>query len=79
MGTIGDHYYMMAFRFLNYVCSELKARKRKLLSRKFSEAQIDALTSQFLETLDFGEQFYRRDGFKTYLSLLLHRESEIEY
>lgn len=76
VGTIGDHYYNIAFRFLDYVCAELRARKRNLLSRKFSEAQIDLLASQFLEMLDFGEQSYRRDRFKTYLSLLLTRESE---
>ncbi len=74
--NIGDRYYMVAFKFLNYVCAQLKARKGKLLSRKFSEAQVDALTSQFLEMCDFGEQPYWRDGFKTYLSLLLTRESK---
>lgn len=55
VGTLGDHYYMMAFFFLDYVCGELKARKRNLLSRKFSETQVDALASQFLTAKGFPE------------------------
>jgi len=46
--NIGDSYYYLAFRFLDYVCSELKTDKNQLLSGTLSKVQIDLLASQFL-------------------------------
>jgi len=75
--NIGDSYYLLAFRFLDYVCSELTADKYQLLSSTFSKAQIDLLTSQFLNHLKFNDQQpHQRHVFKTYFSLLLQREAK---
>ena len=72
--TTGDHYYSIAFAFLDYVSCKIKTREPRLLSKIFSEYDIDSLTTQFLELLDFVDQPYRFPGLKTYLSLLLHTE-----
>ena len=72
--NIGDHYYLLAFRFLEYVCSEAPASRRRLLLRVFPGDLLDSLATSFLDTLDFEDQSYRRDSYKTYLSLLLLRE-----
>ncbi len=74
--NVGDSYFYLAFRFLDYVCSELKADKYQLLSRTLSKAQIDLLTSQFLsQTKLVDSPPYWKHGLTTYLSLLLQRES----
>jgi hypothetical protein len=74
--SIGDFYYFWAFRFLDYVCSELKADKYHLLFRGFSKAQADLLASRFLNQLKYKEsESYWKYGLATYLSLLLQRGS----
>ena len=72
--NIGDHYYLLAFRFLEYVCAEAPASRRRLFLRVFPSDLLDSLAASFLDTLDFSDQLYRRDSYKTYLSLLLLRE-----
>ena len=72
--NIGDHYYLLAFRYLEYVCAEAPASKRRLFLRVFPGDLLDSLAASFLDTLDFEDQSYRRDSYRMYLSLLLLRE-----
>lgn len=75
--NVGDFYYFWAFRFLHYVCSELKVDKYHLLSRGFSKAHADLLASRFLNQLEYKEsQSHWKHGLATYLSLLLQGESK---
>jgi len=70
--TVGDFYYFWAFRFLDYVCSQLKVDKYHLLSKTIPKAQVDSLTSQFLNQLKYKDsQDYWKHGLKPYLLLLL--------
>ena len=76
VGTVGDYYYKIAFGFLAFGCAEVPVSRRKILLRVFSNDEIDSLTEQFLDMVDFGEQSYRREGLRTYLSLLVAREAK---
>ena len=71
VGTIGDHYYLNAFLFLSFVCSEVPVSKRKILKRVFSQNEIDTLTTKFVGMTHFGDESYRMNGFKVYFTLLL--------
>ncbi|MFC1927356.1 hypothetical protein ACFLW7_02110 [Chloroflexota bacterium] len=75
---VGDFYYLWAFHFLNWVCSELNVDKYKLLSIRFSRARTDWLASRYLHQLQYKdpETYCRMYTLKPYLSLLLQRESE---
>lgn len=71
MLSVGDHYYYLAFRFLDFAQATLKREVRNLVERKIPYDEAVKTVTKFLEEVDVSKQPYMAPAYKAYLAALI--------
>ncbi len=71
ISTTGDHYYYIAFGFLNFAYDKLKPDILDLFDRKIPRKKAEETAAKFMEKVDSSEEPYMAAVFKAYFIALI--------